>query len=141
MRRCQVSWLSPTRVATPDAATPEGTVARFTFEVAGTTLGEHTQTFGLVHEGVTWFADAGFGPSDDFFSLTVRVVEPPPPPPDDGGGDDDDDNGDNGDVEQQAGAERAPLRPSVEAADCTQAPVAPAALVALLALLRSRRRP
>lgn len=128
------SWLSQTRVATADATTPEGTVARFTFEVAGSTLGEITQTFGMVHDGVTWFADAGFGPGDDFFSLTVRVVEPAPPPDDE-----DDDDGDGG-VAQQIDGERVALRPSVQSSHCAQAPAAPAALVALLALARRRRR-
>jgi hypothetical protein len=68
------SWLSPSRVTSPDGDVAEGEVAHFTFEIAGNALGEHVQTFGLVHENVTWFADAGFGPSDDFVTLQVRVV-------------------------------------------------------------------
>lgn len=71
------SWLSPSRVTSPDGTAAEGDVARFTFEIGGDdalNVGEYTQTFALVHENVTWFADAGFGPADDFLTLKVRVV-------------------------------------------------------------------
>ncbi len=135
------SWLSPTRVATPDALTPEGATARFTFELAGRALGEVTQTFALVHEGVTWFADAGFGPADDFVTLRVRVVEPRDDEPvdqtDPGDGDDDHDDtaGDHDDDEPVR------LRPRVAPMSCGAAPASPALALALLAALRRRRRP
>lgn len=123
------SWLSPTRVATPDQTTAEGGVARFTFEIGGNQLGETTQTFGLVHEGVTWFADAGFGPADDFFTLRVRVVEPPP--------DAQDPDKEHGDLHAQGG-DPTTLPRSVDEG-CAQAPALPGAFLALLALLRRRR--
>jgi MYXO-CTERM domain-containing protein len=150
------SWLSPTRVATADATTPEGQVARFTFEVAGNAVGETTQAFGLVHEAVTWFADAGFGPADGFFTLKVRVVEPPPPPPPDEvdpGEDHGSDSGDGGNIPDDGegqtggggklGAARA-AGPSVEGG-CSQTSTGSVAtswalLGALAALLRRRRR-
>lgn len=131
------SWLSPTRVATPDEVTPEGGVARFTFEITGAALGRATQTFALVHEGVTWFADAGFGPADDFVTLTVRVIEPGG---DDEDADDDDTNGHDDDGEARPDAEPLRLRPSVSAATCGSAPASPLVALALLALVRRRWR-
>ncbi len=131
------SWMSPTRVATADADTPEGSVARFTFEVQGNTVGDFTQTFGLVHEAVTWFADAGFGPADDFFTLKVRVV----PHGTFGAAAADGLFGVGPDGKPLAGQE--PLPPSV-VPSCAQASPQTvglaAAALALLGLLRRRRR-
>lgn len=120
------SWLSPTRVATPDDATAEGAVARFTFELSGNELGDFEQDFGLVHDGVTWFADAGFGPTDDFFTLRVRVVLPTPHLAAPAFAKDGDD------------ATPEELPPSVQTG-CAQGP-APATLLALLAVLCLARR-
>ena len=70
-------WLSPTRVSTVAADVPPGMVGRFPLTLAGNALGDYNQTFALVDEGVTWFADApkGGGPPDDF--LRVHVVVGP----------------------------------------------------------------
>ena len=78
--------------------------------------GDYTQTFALVDEGVTWFADAakGGGPADDFLKLHVVFTDTQTSPPDGGavadmsdgdggdgsgagtGGNGDDGNGDDG---------------------------------------------
>ncbi|MCC7073313.1 MAG: hypothetical protein IT383_18520 [Deltaproteobacteria bacterium] len=136
------SWLSPTRVATPDEVTAEGEVARFTFEIAGAALGETTQSFALVHEGVVWFADAGFGPADDFLRLKVRVVEARV----DENGDESDGDESDGDRDDQRGdapPEEEPirLRPGATTATCASAPASPLVALALLALVRRRARP
>jgi hypothetical protein len=73
------SWLSPTRVSAVTAATPPGEVGRFALPLYGNVLGESVQTFGLVQEGVAWFADQG-GPPDDALSVRARVVDAPAPP-------------------------------------------------------------
>lgn len=67
------SWLSPTRAAGVLAATATGQVARFPVRLRGNTLGSFTQTFGMLQEGVVWFADRG-GPADTFMRLRVDVV-------------------------------------------------------------------
>ncbi|MBU0553375.1 hypothetical protein KJ940_18025, partial [Myxococcota bacterium] len=66
------SWLSPVRVTSPDGVVQPGEQGRFRFEIRGNTPGLVDQTFGLVAEGVTWFADQG-GPSDDYLELVVNV--------------------------------------------------------------------
>lgn len=74
------SWPSATRAATVDVVVEPGEIGRFSFNVSLDEEGPVTQTFGLVHEGVTWFADPpwGGGPSDDAVELTVRGVEAGP---------------------------------------------------------------
>lgn len=72
------SWENEGRCATVEAETPPGEVGRFGFLIRGNEPGDVTYAFGLVEEGVTWFADDG-GPPDDAIFLRVRVVEPPPP--------------------------------------------------------------
>ncbi len=67
------SWLSPTRAAGAPAATATGQVARFAVRLRGNTLGSFTQTFGMLQEGVVWFADQG-GPADTFMRVRVDVV-------------------------------------------------------------------
>jgi len=76
-----VGWISPTRISGPQADTAPGAVGRFAFNLAGTTPGDYTQTFGLVEEGVSWFSDAprGGGPPDSQLAVHVVVIEPPPP--------------------------------------------------------------
>jgi lysozyme len=70
------TWLGPTRIATLDQEVPPGETARFHFQLRGNELGEVEQTFGLVEERVTWFADApvGGGPPDDFVRVKASVV-------------------------------------------------------------------
>jgi len=70
------AWPSPTRAATVDAEVAPGQVGRFVLNVSIDEEGPITQTFGLVHEEVTWFADPpwGGGPADDAVALTVRGV-------------------------------------------------------------------
>ena len=105
------AWLSPTRASTLAADVAPGEVGRFTIPLEGAAAGDYTQTFGLVDEGVTWFADAanGGGPADDFLKLHVVVTDQPQDVPDggavadmsdDGGGDPSGTggNGDNGDT-------------------------------------------
>ncbi|HEY4224164.1 MAG TPA: MYXO-CTERM sorting domain-containing protein, partial [Myxococcota bacterium] len=150
------SWLSPTRVAAPDADTPEGGVARFTFEIAGgASEGTVTQAFGLVHEQVTWFADAGYGPADGFFTLTVKTVPKSDPPlgagEGEGEGEGDDGGGTMGSTDPDGPDESDPngaaqtgkmLPPSVvEGCSATGASTSSLAGLALaLAFVRSRRR-
>ncbi|MBL8943778.1 MAG: N-acetylmuramoyl-L-alanine amidase [Myxococcales bacterium] len=71
------SWPSPIRAATPGDEVAPGEVGRFTFTVSASSTEPVVQSFGLVHEGVTWFADApwGGGPTDDAFTITVVGVE------------------------------------------------------------------
>lgn len=70
-------WPSPTRAATLTAEVVPGDVGRFTFTVAPTSTMPVVQSFGLVHEGVTWFADTpwGGGPGDDALTITVVGLE------------------------------------------------------------------
>lgn len=70
------SWPSATRAATVDAVVEPGDIGRFTFTVSMDSDDVVTQTFGLVHESVTWFADEpwGGGPTDDAITITVRGV-------------------------------------------------------------------
>ncbi len=78
------SWISPTRVTGPAGVVQPGEEGRFNFEIRGNAPGLVDQTFGLVAEGITWFADDG-GPRDDYLELRVNVREcegPPPPRPD-----------------------------------------------------------
>jgi uncharacterized protein (TIGR03382 family) len=147
------SWLSPSRVARADSDVVEGAVGRFTFEVAGraedvgTTT---TQTFTLVHEGVTWFADAGFGATDELVTLRVKVI--PKAVVDVGGDDEDaavDDHDGDGDVddEDRAAAGLPPrgervIYASTSASGCAQAGAGsglPILALGLLLLLRRRR--
>jgi lysozyme len=87
-------WLSPTRAATVAADVPPGAVGHFAFSLGGGAAGDYTQTFALVEEGVTWFADApkGGGPADDAIAIHVVVSDSQSPmvdggvrPPADGG--------------------------------------------------------
>lgn len=67
------SWLSPSRVGGVAASTVTNAVGRFPVRLRGTAVGAFTQTFGLVQEGVAWFADHG-GPADTFLTVRVEVV-------------------------------------------------------------------
>jgi hypothetical protein len=79
------SWLAPVRVATVAADVAPGAVGRFDVKLDAKSLGDFQVEFGLVEEGVTWFADptAGGGPADGF--LRVHLVVVPQSSPLDGG--------------------------------------------------------
>jgi lysozyme len=66
-------WLSPTRVSTLDADVKPGEVGHFVLPITAAAEGDLVQTFALVEDGVTWFADApkGGGPADDFLAVHV----------------------------------------------------------------------
>ncbi len=69
------SWLSPQRVSTLAADVKPGEVGHFALTISGGIAGDFVQTFGLVEDGVTWFADApkGGGPADDSLAIHVLV--------------------------------------------------------------------
>jgi hypothetical protein len=71
------SWLSATRVSSPTADVAPGSSYAFPVEFFATKAGSFTQTFSLVEEAVTWFADApqGGGPSDDLLAVHVVVTD------------------------------------------------------------------
>jgi MYXO-CTERM domain-containing protein len=71
-------WLSATRVSTLDADVAPGSTGHFKLQLTASEVGDYTQTFGLVEEGVTWFADApkGGGPADDELAVHVIVAKP-----------------------------------------------------------------
>jgi hypothetical protein len=68
-------WLSATRVSSPAVDVAPGGSYDFPLELTAGTAGDFTQTFSLVEEGVTWFADApkGGGPPDDLLAVHVIV--------------------------------------------------------------------
>jgi MYXO-CTERM domain-containing protein len=70
------SWLSPTRVSTVAADVAPGAVGRFDVALDATAVGDTEIGFGLVEEGVTWFADGllGGGPADGFLKVHLVVV-------------------------------------------------------------------
>ena len=70
------SWLSPTRVSTVAADVPPGSVGRFDVALDAKAVGDTEVGFGLVEEGVTWFADQtlGGGPPDGFLKVHFVVV-------------------------------------------------------------------
>ena len=71
-------WIAPHRIGGPDSDTPAGKTGRFSFTLAAPDKpGTYKQTFSVVEEGVTWFADS-YGPADDTFSFTVTVTEAVP---------------------------------------------------------------
>jgi lysozyme len=69
------SWLTPQRVSTVTMDVKPGDVGHFPLTIFGGAQGDYTQTFALVEDGVTWFADApkGGGPADDFLAIHVLV--------------------------------------------------------------------
>ena len=69
------SWLSPKRVSTVAMDVKPGDVGHFPLTIVGAAEGDYVQTFALVEDGVTWFADApkGGGPADDFLAIHVLV--------------------------------------------------------------------
>ena len=71
-------WLSAHRAATVETEVAPGEVGRFRFSVYAYAEGEHELSLGLVHEGVTWFADppSGGGPEDGALTVMVQAVDP-----------------------------------------------------------------
>lgn len=154
------SWPSTTRAATVEAMVEPGDVGRFVLNVSLDQEGPVTQTFGLVHEGITWFADPpwGGGPADEAVELTVRGVGAGPGddgtadgdstgPLDDTGGDDDLPGGTmgSGGDETGAGTNGLPPPPATEddagGCGCRSTPGgAPWGLAWLVVLLAARRR-
>jgi MYXO-CTERM domain-containing protein len=144
-------WVSTTRAATVDATTPPGQTGRFTFSLAGSAVGSSTQTFGLVQESVTWFADLpyGGGPSDSYLAVSVEVYEPsdtqaPPqdsePTPQDSGEPADDPEVDP-DGYQPPGVRHQGIEPQGCGCSAAEPPRGPwAVALLLLGLLRRRRR-
>jgi len=80
------SWLSSIRISTVSSTIPPQATFRFPVRLTASRSGDFFQTFGLVQEGVTWFADPplGGGPPDNFLGVHIIVNEPPlpDPPPD-----------------------------------------------------------
>ena len=72
------TWISATRVSTIAADVAPGETGHFEWDLSPQEAGDFAPYFGLVAEGVTWFADSG-GPKDDVLQVTVHV-EPGPPP-------------------------------------------------------------
>jgi MYXO-CTERM domain-containing protein len=71
------SWLSPTRVSTLAQDVAPGAVGHFEWDLDPSQPGSFQPYFGLVAEGVTWFADSG-GPPDDDIQVNVQVSPAPP---------------------------------------------------------------
>ncbi len=67
------SWLSKTRVSTVAADVAPGAVGRFEIALDAGAVGDTEIAFGVVEDGVTWFADAPGGAPDDGF-LKVHFV-------------------------------------------------------------------
>jgi hypothetical protein len=70
------SWLSPTRISSVAANVAPGDVGTFDVSLDAASVGDTEVEFGLVEEGVTWFADAtlGGGPPDGFLRVHLVVV-------------------------------------------------------------------
>ncbi|MCU1277880.1 MAG: Lyzozyme (1,4-beta-N-acetylmuramidase) [bacterium] len=143
------AWLSPTRVSRLTADVPPGAVGRFTIPLTGVTAGDYTQTFGLLDEGVTWFADAanGGGPADDFMKLHVVVGDVPQSQPDAGAvadmSDAPGDPGTGGNGNGDTGGGTPPATPTTKSGCSLAADGSPASLVPLFAIFAAlwlRRR-
>lgn len=70
------SWPQDNRAAVVTTPTGPGEEAKVVITMRAPDLtGDYDESFGLVQEGVVWFADEG-GPADDAITLSLRVVEP-----------------------------------------------------------------
>lgn len=70
-------WLSDNRAASVDKEVKRGERGKFCFSVrAPATPSTITEHFGLVQEGVAWFADSG-GPADDALWLKITATDAP----------------------------------------------------------------
>jgi hypothetical protein len=69
------SWVSPTRISSVAADVPPGDVGEFLVTLDAKQAGTFKLKFGLVEEGVTWFADPtlGGGPPDGFLEVDLAV--------------------------------------------------------------------
>jgi hypothetical protein len=72
------SWLSTTRVSTLAKDVPPGGTGHFEWDLDPSQAGDVQPYFGLVAEGVTWFADSG-GPPDNDIQVNIDAKLPPPP--------------------------------------------------------------
>lgn len=80
------SWVSPNRPAAVTGMVAPGSEHTFQFTMrAPTQKGSYTEHFGLVQEGVAWFADQG-GPEDAAIPVVVQVVDDPGGPTSTGSG-------------------------------------------------------
>lgn len=70
------TWLSPTRVSGPSVDVKPGETGHFEWDLEGVKAGDFKPFFGLVAEGITWFADDG-GPSDNVIQVNVHVAPAP----------------------------------------------------------------
>lgn len=72
------TWMSPGRVVSVPKEVGPGESVTLLFPLrAVDTPGSYTEDFGLVQEGVTWFADSG-GPADSALRIAVEVTPPVP---------------------------------------------------------------
>lgn len=78
------TWLAPNRVSTIAVDVKPGEVGHFEWDLYPQQAGDFQPFFGLVAEGVTWFADSG-GPGDDVMQVNVHVAPGDPPPTPSGG--------------------------------------------------------
>ena len=71
------SWASTVRVQDVSGSVSSNNTYRFSFTLKASEVGIFTQTFGLVEEGFTWFADTPYAgsPGDSEISFTVNVSE------------------------------------------------------------------
>jgi uncharacterized protein (TIGR03382 family) len=72
------SWLGASRVASNSGAVGPNASRDYTVRLQAPQVeGRYTEQFGLVAEGITWFANQG-GPADNMLSWTIDVVDPTP---------------------------------------------------------------
>ena len=71
------SWISPTRVSANAADVKPGETAHFEWDLTASQPGDFQPYFGLVAEGLAWFADSG-GPPDNDIQVSVHVAQAPP---------------------------------------------------------------
>jgi uncharacterized membrane protein YgcG len=71
------TWLSTTRVSTLAADVAPGATGHFEWDLDPSQTGNVQPYFGLVAEGITWFADSG-GPPDNDIQVNIDAKLPPP---------------------------------------------------------------
>jgi lysozyme len=73
------SWVSPNRVSSVSADVAPGQTGHFEWDLTASAAGDSKPYFGLVEDGVTWFADAplGGGPPDNDIQVNVSVKDAP----------------------------------------------------------------
>ena len=71
-------WIAPHRITVQNNKILPGKTGKFSFTLkAPKQPGTYTQTFSVVQEAVTWFADS-YGPDDTKFKFTVKVTKAVP---------------------------------------------------------------